>query len=109
MPRKKTEVILVPNGEAPTDAVSPVAVEPASVPESAPPREPRRPAASWKYPAASGVTIEVALWPHTITLQNGETIEVYNATVTRNYRDERGEWHKGGSFRVGGSPCSFTP
>lgn len=60
----------------------------------------RRPAASWKFPAAAGVTIEVALWPHTITLQSGESIEVYNATITRSYKDAQGNWQKGGSFRV---------
>src|SRR4051812_5421922 len=47
----------------------------------------RRPVASWKYPAALGVNIEVALWPHSITLQSGDTLEVFNATVTRNYKD----------------------
>src|SRR5437764_3254710 len=48
----------------------------------------RRPAASWRYPAAAGVTVEVALWPHKITLQSGEEIEVFNATVTRSYKDQ---------------------
>lgn len=64
----------------------------------------RRPAASWKFPAAAGVTIEVALWPHTITLQSGETIEVYNATITRSYKDASGQWLKGGSFRISELP-----
>jgi hypothetical protein len=64
----------------------------------------RRPAASWKYPAAAGVTVEVALWPHTVTLQSGETIEVFNATVTRSYRDQQGQWQRGGSFRIAEIP-----
>jgi hypothetical protein len=64
----------------------------------------RRPLASWKYPAASGVTVEVALWPHTIRLQDGSEIEVYNATVARSYRDQNNQWQKGGSFRVAELP-----
>ena len=51
-----------------------------------------------------GVTIEVALWPHAITLQSGETIEVHNATITRSYRDAQGHWQRGGSFRVAEIP-----
>lgn len=77
--------------------------------EPPPPAQPqvngtRRPVASWKFPAAGGVTVEVALWPHTLTLQSGETIEVFNATVTRSYKDAQGQWQRGGSFRVAEIP-----
>src|SRR5687768_14769777 len=90
------------------DVPAPVEVPPQQAPVMERPPDPppqngngtRRPAANWRYPAAGGVTIEVALWPHTITLQSGEQIEVLNATITRNYKDQAGQWCRGGSFRV---------
>ena len=124
MPRKKKEAMMESNGthetlaepatatallEPPAEPVSmAIPVESAS-PVTPAPTQPatsgqRRPAASWKFPAAAGVTIEVALWPHTITLQSGETIEVYNATITRSYKDASGQWLKGGSFRISELP-----
>jgi hypothetical protein len=118
MPRKKKETTLMTDDnhdnlnepQTATALVEPPA-EPEPLPVAIPVQMPtatsqpvgngqRRPAASWKFPAAAGVTIEVALWPHTITLSSGETIEVYNATLTRSYKDAQGNWQKGGSFRV---------
>lgn len=63
-----------------------------------------RATASWKFPTAIGVNIEVALWPHTIKLQNGLEIEVLNATIIRSYRDQQGQWKEGGSFRIAEFP-----
>ena len=54
--------------------------------------------------AAAGVMVEVALWPHTITLHNGDTLEVLNATICRTYKDAGGQWRAGGSFRISEIP-----
>jgi hypothetical protein len=92
------------NGTAVAEPPPPPPAEPLPAVLAPPPGGARRPAASWKYPAAGGVTVEVALWPHTVTLQSGETIEVFNATVSRSYKDAQGQWQKGGSFRVAEIP-----
>jgi len=123
MARKKKETMMESNGTAVAYAEPVTAtalVEPlAQVPEATPIDQlaaaptamaqpvmngQRRPVASWKFPVAAGVTVEVALWPHSITLQSGETIEVFNATVTRSYKDASGQWQKGGSYRVSEIP-----
>src|SRR4051812_35420842 len=70
-----------------TAEAPPPAAEPQPAQQAQPPApvngngSTRRPAVSWKYPAAAGVTIEVALWPNTITLGSGEQIEVFNTTI----------------------------
>ncbi len=92
------------NGTAVAEPPPPLPAEPPSGVSAPPTSGARRPVASWKYPAAGGVTVEVALWPHTVTLQSGETIEVYNATITRSYRDAHGQWQKGGSLRIAEIP-----
>ncbi len=102
MARKKTELA------EPTPVTTQEAPSPEPAPEMAPAQngngEKRKVAVRWKYPAAAGVTIEVALWPHTIKLTDGSEIEVHNATITRSYRDQQGEWKTGGSFRAAEIP-----
>jgi len=99
MAKKKSEA-----PEAPAD--QPAVPEATPVVE-APLRPTARSAVRWRrgsFPAAAGVSLEVSLWPHTIKLQDGTEIEVYNATVTRNYRDVNGQWCKGGSYRISELP-----
>ena len=104
MPKKKKETDVQINGTQ-DEAPSAVPEAPVETPPEPPPNgEKKRPAAAWTFPAVAGVTVDVALWPSTIKLQSGEEIVVYNATITRSYKDASGQWQKGGSFRISEIP-----
>jgi hypothetical protein len=43
-------------------------------------------------------SVECALWDNEIEV-NGKQITTYNVTISRSYRDDKGEWHKNLNFR----------
>jgi hypothetical protein len=52
-------------------------------------------------------SIEVTIWENQVKNQNGRgTFTVYNTTISRSYKDDRGEWHnqERPNFRVNEIP-----
>lgn len=58
-----------------------------------------RPVFSLRYNSDSSTSIQVALWPNTITLRDGSVVTVLSLTIQRRYKDGNGDWHTSNSFR----------
>lgn len=89
---KKTDDEPSPNGtHAPTAVAEAPAPQAATAQNSQPPPEPKNgPVKSYSCPVNGG-TIEVAIWGKQIKVDDRE-ITVYSATITKNFRNELGEW-----------------
>lgn len=73
----------------------------ASMPKKAPPKEEpkKRPVISFgPYPTDRSTSVELAVWSNDIEVENG-TIQTFNVTVKRSYRQEDGTWVANQNFR----------
>lgn len=65
----------------------------------------RKPLASFRLGSDRTTSIEVSVWANTYTSREGEEYEQLSLTFSRSYKDQNGQWVKGGSWRCHDIPC----
>ena len=79
---------------------------PTPAPSDSPPNgngqngEKRKPTVSYRLMSDRTTSIEAAVWSNEMQNGDGEKWTQHSVTLSRSYKDQNGQWCKGGSYRI---------